>query len=133
MKTRAGKTLLELAWLEAEKHKWLESEKAGRDLGEAAIRDWSSLYFRKWCRDRWIEHLDGTCFWDELDKEDFGLLQRDFHLNVSLVACIVQRIKAGGENLDILQWVLDHHEDLDDALEILRLLDINARRLSFLP
>lgn len=124
-------TLLELAWLEAEKHKWIESEKAGKDLGEQAINDWSRRYFRRWSRDRWIEHLSGARYWGELDKEDFGLLNRNFHPNTELTAHIVLRIKAGGENLDILQWVLDNGQRLEEALEILRLLDINSRRLSF--
>jgi hypothetical protein len=126
-------TLIEMAWLEAEKHKWIESEKAGRDLGEDAIRDWSRRYFRRWCRDRWIEHLNGDRFWRELDKADFGLLKRNFHPNTPLVDYIVSRIKAGGENLDILLWVQDNHGSFEDALEILRLLDINSRRISFWP
>lgn len=123
--------LMELAWREAEKHKWIESEKAGRDLGEAAIHDWSRKHFRRWCRDRWIEHLAGERYWIELDRADFGLLKREFHPNAQLVALIVLRIKSGGENLDILNWVMESGESLRDALEILRLLDINSRRLSF--
>ena len=126
-------TLIEMAWLEAEKHKWIESEKAGRDLGEDAIRDWSRRYFRRWCRDRWIEHLNGDRFWRELDKADFGLLKRNFHPNTHMVEYIVQRIKSGGENLDILLWVQDNNQNFEDALEILRLLDINSRRISFWP
>jgi hypothetical protein len=124
-------TLFQLAWQEAERHKWIESEKAGRDLGEDAIRDWSRRYFRRWCRDRWIEHLNGDRFWSELDKEDFGLLQREFHTNNNLTAAIVTRIKSGGENLDIIQWSIETSESLDETLEILRLLDINSRRLTF--
>jgi hypothetical protein len=123
--------LMELAWREAEKHKWIESEKAGRDLGEAAIHDWSRKHFRRWCRDRWIEHLAGERYWFELDKADFGLLLREFHPNTGLVNAIVLRIKRGGENLDILNWVMENSGSLRDALEILRLLDINSRRLSF--
>lgn len=123
--------LMELAWREAEAHKWIESEKAGRDLGEAAIHDWSHKHFRRWCRDRWIEHLAGERYWIELDNTDFGLLRREFHPNTSLVHAIVQRIKAGGENLDILNWVMESGQCLCDALEILCLLDINARRISF--
>jgi len=123
--------LMELAWREAERHKWIESEKAGHDLGEAAIHDWSHKHFRRWCRDRWIEHLTGERYWIELDRADFGLLKRRFHPNAALVESIVQRIKRGGENLDILKWVMETGHCLCDALEILRLLDINSRRLPF--
>ena len=123
--------LMELAWREAERHKWIESEKAGHDLGDSAIYDWTHKHFRRWCRDRWIEHLTGEQYWSELDKADFGLLKRKFHPNAPLVDSIVQRIKAGGENLDILKWIMETGQCLCDALEILRLLDINSRRLPF--
>ncbi|MBE7465278.1 MAG: hypothetical protein HS116_17505 [Planctomycetes bacterium] len=121
------------ALAEAERHKWIESEKAGRDLGEAAIRDWSRRHWWRWCRDRWIEHLSGERYWSELDRADFGILKRDFHRNLELIACIVELIKHGGENLDIIQWILDHNAPLDDGLEILTLLDINSRRFNFWP
>ncbi|MFH0937731.1 MAG: hypothetical protein V1899_00365 [Planctomycetota bacterium] len=125
--------LLRLATLEAEKHKWIESQKAGRDLGEVALRDWSRHYWWRWCRDRWIEHLSGERFWNELDQDDFGLLKRDFHSNSALTQQIVLKIKAGGENLDIVQWAYDTHQNINQVLEILKLLDINSRRLTFWP
>ena len=126
-------SLYVIAQVEAERHKWLESEKAGCDLGKEALQDWSRLYWWKWCRDRWIEHLNGERFWSELGEEDYGLLRKGFHTNAVLVACIVERIKEGGENLDIIRWVLDQKESLDQALEILTCLDINSRRLEFWP
>jgi hypothetical protein len=130
---RSAVPLMRLAWQEAEKHKWIESEKAGRDLGADAIRDWSRKHFHRWCRERWIEHLLGTRYWGELDHEDFGLLRQDFHPNTRLVRLVTERIQTGGENLDILQWVVSCGENLHDTLEILWLLDINSRRLDFQP
>lgn len=118
---------------EAEKHKWIESEKAGRDLGEAALWDWSRRYWWRWCRDRWIEHLSGEKYWSELDHNDFGLLQRSFHNNESLIREIVANIKQGGENLNIIKWALDSNQDMRQVVEILELLDINSRRLTFWP
>ncbi len=125
--------LFRLAIQEAEKHKWIESQKAGHDLGEAALRDWSRRYWWRWCRDRWIEHLNGDRFWSELDQQDFGLLKRNFHSNVELVQAISARIKTGGENLDIIQWAQATHQNFDEVMEILKLLDINSRRLTFWP
>jgi hypothetical protein len=125
--------LFRFALLEAEKHKWIESQKAGRDLGIDALKDWSRLYWWRWCRERWVEHLGGVRFWSELDQHDFGLLNRDFHKNVDLVQAIVTRIKKGGENLDIIQWAQSSGQSMDDTLEILKLLDINSRRKSFWP
>lgn len=125
--------LFRFALSEAEKHKWIESQKAGRDLGEAAMRDWSRQYWWRWCRERWVEHLSGVRFWSELDQKDFGLLNRNFHANVELTQAIVSRIKTGGENLDIIQWAQTSGQNLQDTLEILKLLDINSRRKTFWP
>jgi hypothetical protein len=130
---RSASQLFRAALAEAEKHKWIESQKAGRDLGEAALRDWSRRYWWHWCRDRWIEHLSGERFWSELDQHDYGLLKRDFHPNPALVKEIVVRIKAGGENLDIIKWSLDSQQNVGEVLEVLKLLDINSRRLTFWP
>ena len=125
--------LFRLAIQEAEKHKWIESQKAGRDLGEAALRDWSRRFWWRWCRDRWIEHLSGERFWSELDQQDFGLLKRAFHPDTELIQAIVVRIKAGGENLDIIQWAQARGYHLNAVIEVLKLLDINSRRLTFWP
>ena len=125
--------LYRMALVEAEKHKWIESQKAGRDLGEAALRDWSRKYWWRWCRDRWIEHLSGERFWSELDQHDFGLLKRDFHPNMFLTEQIAMKIKMGGENLDIIQWAHTSKQDIAQVLQILKLLDINSRRLTFWP
>ncbi|MGL4419666.1 MAG: hypothetical protein ACRCZF_03280, partial [Gemmataceae bacterium] len=59
---------------EADKFKWIESEKAGFDLGETAIKRWVRDHWCVYLRAKWLEHLQGTCFWVELDRGDFGLL-----------------------------------------------------------
>lgn len=125
--------LYEAALSEAERHRWIESEKAGRDLGQAALADWSRKYWWRWCRDRWIEHLSGKRFWSELDKNDFGLLNNNFHPNQALMDFIVARIRTGGENLDIILAAERQSFSLVETLEILKLLDINSRRMTFWP
>ena len=87
---------------EALRYKWIESEKAGHDLGEAAIRRWVQNHWWGYLRARWLEHLQGKRFWVELDRGDFGLLQRKFHDNTLLLDRILDRLKAGQENLDII-------------------------------
>ncbi len=69
------------------------------------------------------------------DCSDFKahLLLRDFHPNTTLLGEIVARIKIGGENLDILIWAQTEKKNLNDTFEILRLLDINSRRMTFWP
>ena len=114
---------------EAERHKWIESEKAGHDLGEAAIRGWVKKHWWGYLRARWIEHLHGQRFWMELDQGDFGLLKSKFQEKAILLDRILDRIKAGQENLDIILWGLDWGISLNDIREILSALDINSRRL----
>jgi len=80
---------------EALRYKWIESEKAGHDLGEDAIRLWVKRHWWGYLRARWLEHLQGKCFWVELDRGDFGLLQREFHDNTLILDRILDRLKSG--------------------------------------
>jgi hypothetical protein len=115
---------------EIQKFKWIESEKAGRDLGESAIRRWVKDHWWGYLRSRWLEHLEGRRFWVELDRGDFGLLLHRFHDNTILLDRILDRIKAGQENLDIICWAQDWGIHPEPLIEILEALDINSRRLS---
>jgi hypothetical protein len=114
---------------EIQSYKWIESEKAGRDLGETAVRRWVKEHWWGYLRARWLEHLHGKCFWVELDRGDFGLLQRTFNENDVLLDRILDRIKAGQENLDIIRWALDWNIPTKPLIDILESLDINSRRL----
>src|SRR5262245_61384494 len=116
--------------LEAQRYKWIESEKAGHDLGEFALRRWVQQHWWGYLRARWIEHLEGKRFWVELDRGDFGLLQQTFPHDRILLDRILDRIKAGQENLDIIRWALDWGIPTDPVLQILEALDINSRRLA---
>lgn len=115
---------------EALEFKWIESEKAGFDLGEGAIRRWVQLHWCGYLRARWLEHLQGRRFWVELDRGDYGLLQREFRECPCLLDRILDRLKAGKENLDIIQWAVDWNIDLNSVCRVLEALDINSRRLS---
>src|SRR5947209_8137879 len=108
---------------EALRFKWIESEKAGRDLGEAALRRWVQQHWWGYLRARWVEHLQGTRFWVELDRGDFGLLKHRFHDKAVLLDRILDRLKSGQENLDIIQWALDWGIPSKDVREILSVLD----------
>lgn len=115
---------------EALRYKWIESEKAGHDLGEAALRRWVREHWWGYLRARWIEHLEGKRFWIELDRGDFGLLQKRFQEYALLLDRILDRLKAGQENLDIIRWAHDFGIPCKDVLMILEVLDINSRRLA---
>lgn len=115
---------------EVDRYKWIESEKAGYDLGEIAIRRWIGQHWSGYLRSKWLEHLQGVKFWAELDRGDFGLLQRDFHDNHLLLDRILDRLKSGQENLDVILWAQDWEMPIVDVLKILEALDINSRRLN---
>jgi hypothetical protein len=115
---------------EALQYKWIESERAGRDLGEAAIRRWVQCHWWGYLRARWLEHLQGKRFWVELDRGDFGLLQKRFIDNTLLLDRILDRLKAGQENLDIICWAQNWGIPTGPVLQILEALDINSRRLA---
>ncbi|MFO0799596.1 MAG: hypothetical protein U0804_19165 [Gemmataceae bacterium] len=115
---------------EANRYKWIASEQAGFDLGEAAIRQWVREHWNGYLRARWVEHLQGSCFWLELDRGDYGLLQRAFRDRQPLLNHILDRLKGGKENLDVIHWACDEKIELDPVLEILEALDVNSRRLA---
>jgi hypothetical protein len=113
---------------EALQFKWIESEKAGRDLGEIAIHMWIGEHWHGFLRHRWLEHLQGKTFWIELDQEDFGLLRRAFQAS-PLIDPIIEHLKDGRENLDIIQWALRNKIPMSEVHDILVTLDVNSGRL----
>lgn len=114
---------------EIQAFKWIESEKAGRDLGDDAVRRWVKHHWCGYLRARWLEHLQGRRYWMELDRGDYGLLQRRFQDKQVLLDRILDRLKSGQENLDIINWALDFGLCCQQVREILEALDINSRRL----
>jgi len=118
---------------EENRHKWIESERAGYDLGEGAIRRWVSEHWTGYLRARWVEHLQGKCFWVELDRGDFGLLQHEFKDCPQLLDLILDRLKSGQENLTLLVyaiWTCHDRFPTGRMIQILTSLDINSRRLA---
>src|SRR3954454_19107532 len=115
---------------EQDAFKWILSEQAGRDLGEEAIRRWVADHWNGYLRSKWLEHLQGVKFWAELDRGDFGLLQRAFQDNHLLLDRILDRLKSGQENLDVIIWAQDWQLPTEDVIRILTALDINSRRLN---
>jgi hypothetical protein len=114
---------------EVARHKWIESQKVGYDLGEAAIRQWVQEHWTGYLRAKWVEHLQGKCFWVELHQCDFGILQSKFQNCSQLLDTILDQLKAGKENLDVLDWACDCRLAIDPVIEILEALDVNSSRL----
>jgi Response regulator containing CheY-like receiver, AAA-type ATPase, and DNA-binding domains len=123
------KNLFEEASREAYRHKWIESEKSGHDLGDTAIEDWYRRFWNKFVRERWIQHVRGEVYWPELDNNDFALLQNEFEDYHPQIDDIVAILEKGGENLDIVQWAIENHQDMDAVMRALSRLDLNSHRL----
>jgi len=115
---------------EAMEYKWIESQRAGCDLGPMCINRWVQDHWNGFLRARWIEHLQGKTYWLELDRNDFGLLLCEFKGEESLLDRILERMKDGKENLDVINWALEWGLPLDRARYILERLDVNSKRLS---
>ncbi len=109
--------------------KWIESERVGYDLGESAVKRWVNQHWRGYLRARWLEHLQGKRFWIELDRGDFGLLVKDFEQDRDLLVPILDRLKSGEENLDVICWAENNSICTEPVVRILEALDINSRRL----
>ncbi|MBX9677887.1 MAG: hypothetical protein K2X38_03915 [Gemmataceae bacterium] len=115
---------------EAEAFKWIESQKAGYDLCDVALRRWVREHWWGFLRERWIQHLQGSAYWMELDRGDFGLLNNAFLDKQELLHPILNSLKNGLENLDVILWAQRDGLPMEDVINILEALDINSRRLS---
>lgn len=109
---------------------WIESERAGSDFDDVAVRRWIRRHWPAFVRARWLEHLQGKRFWIEMERGDFGLLQRLSPEDALLVDRILDRLAAGQENLDILVWAIDWGISQQRVIEVLELLNCNSRPLA---
>jgi hypothetical protein len=114
---------------EALKFKWTESEKANRDLGELALCLWQKKHWRLFLRSRWLEHLEGKRFCSEFNADQFGLLQRPITSHQMVLDRILDLLKMGRENLEILIWAVDSQIPCDPVQEILSKLRLNDSHL----
>ena len=119
------------SWAEACAEAWYRSQEAGYDQGEQAMRQWVRRHWRGFLRARWVEHMQGARFWLELAREEFGMLYQDDLVNARhLLGEIVEMLRCGAENLDILRWSRKFKSTTDQATirELLIRININAHR-----
>ncbi len=124
----ARRSLQDECLLEAERYKWCASERAGADCGTGAMLDWVRMHWNDFLRYKWLEHLRGINLWIELREEDFGLLEERFQ-NSPYIDEIIRQLLAGGENLTIINWAIDHKVPMEPIEEILLAIDINSCRI----
>ena len=126
------RSLREESWGEACKERWYLSQKAGCDQGENALRLWVRQHWQGFLRARWIEHMQGSRFWVELDRDEFGLLKRRDLVDArGLLDEIIEMVRCGAENLDVVRWSRRTKTPAEQKTvrQILALININAHRL----
>jgi hypothetical protein len=123
------KSLCKQSFLEALRYKWIESEKAGCDLGEHAVGEWLAKHWHGWCRARWLEHIMGEIYWAEFDSAAFGTLIGRISGDRTLLDRIMDRLRCGAENLDIILWASEWKIDVEAVIDILALVDVNRSRI----
>jgi hypothetical protein len=128
------RSLREEAWREACRERWYRSEEAGTDMGDEAVRRWVRGHWRGFVRVRWIEHLAGERFWVELDRADFGRLAEVPADQRPLLDEILERMRRGDENLDIIRWARrEKTPEVQRAIcELLGLINDNAHRRRYI-
>src|SRR5262245_10597350 len=116
---------------EANDFRWIESERLGCDQGESALRQWVQYHWSGFLRARWIEHMLGVRFWVELGRNEFGLLKRTPGEVRPLLDAILDKLKCGAENLDIIRWACQEKTIDEQHLirELLGLINVNAHRI----
>lgn len=121
-------SLFEEALAEALRHKYIESQKAGRDLGARAIDDWHRRHWTIWLRHRWLEHLLGERRWQEFESWRFGRLKALFAAQEALLAEVVEMVRRGAENADVLWHAARERRSLGVVVRMLIELRLNEIR-----
>jgi hypothetical protein len=119
------------ALIEIDRHRWIESEQHGHDLGHHADEHWMTHCWKGWVRSKLLEHLFGWRRWSAFGPDRFGLLVRgtvERMVSSDLLHQVARILAHGGENLDVIDWALEHDHPLDTVLWLLDRIDINAER-----
>lgn len=124
-------SLAEEARREALFERWIRSREVGYDLGTTVINRWIHIHWPGFLRARWIEHMLGVRYWSELDRNEFGILRNTPSDRLSILEEIVEQLRCGAENLDIIRWSRRTKNDVDQrtVLDLLLIINVNAHRM----
>jgi hypothetical protein len=121
-------TILDGARHHCDKHKWYLSEAAHCDVGVAAVEDWFDKHFPNYARERLIEHIHGRYLYEEFNQQAFNIVQVFTFRTPTLREQVVDLICKSKENLDVINWAMDHQKDVDEVIEFLTVIDVNSCR-----
>jgi hypothetical protein len=128
-RTLEGLSVYEQAARAVQEHKWIESEKAGRDLGEEAVRNWSRSHWLRFYRWRLVQHLRGEVYFREFHPRTFAVVSNHLRVPHDLLDAILNHVRDGCENLDIICWTHNRQLPVAPVIEVLEAIDINRQRL----
>ena len=126
---QAGLSVYEEAERAVQEHKWLESEKAGRDLGHEAVQHWSRRHWLRFYRWRFVQHLCGEVYFREFHQRTFAIVSCHLKASPELLEAILNQVRDGAENLDIICWAQNSGLPIESVIDILKAIDINRQRL----
>lgn len=124
------------ALAEVERHRWIESEQRGHDVGESAYEDWVVRCWNGWVRSKLLEHLYGWRRWSAFRNDLHGLMRRgtvERQVPNDVLRRVAWILGHGGENLDVIDWAVDHLDNVSNVLWLLEQIDINAARHRLVP
>ncbi|MDA3959916.1 MAG: hypothetical protein PF961_03930 [Planctomycetota bacterium] len=124
------------ALAEIERHRWIESEKKGHDVGPSAYEEWLTQCWNGWVRSKLLEHMYGWRCWSAFRSELHGLLRRgtvERHVSNEVLHRVAWILGHGGENLDVIDWAVEHTSEVQNVLWLLEQIDINAARHRLVP
>jgi hypothetical protein len=124
-----GLSVYEQAVQAAQEHKWIESEKAGHDLGHEAVRHWSRTHWLRFYRSRLLQHLRGEVYFREFHPRTFAVVSNQLKAPQELLEAILNQVRDGCENLDIICWGHNRQLPVAPVMEVLEAIDINRQRL----
>ena len=123
-------SLVEEAWLEANRHKWIESQKLGYDLGDGALREWFETYWEIFCRRKWLQHLFGEVQWSEFRRDKFDVIRSPSTHDDTVHRFVLNLAHDGMENLVMLNHAMDTKFPMSTVREILDTIDVNEAHIA---
>src|SRR4051812_17950274 len=127
----AAECIYDLGLLEALEHKWLESQRYGEDLGLIVVRDWCQRHWQTFQRFRRIEHLFGDHRYVQFSDDRFGIWKGRDRKDGTLFDLVLGAFECGMENLQFVDWVVQHQLPRKEAHDIFIKLDPNCVRMDY--
>jgi hypothetical protein len=129
----SGECIFEVGLIEALEHKWRESQRYGEDLGLLLVRDWCSRHWLTFQRFRRVEHLFGDRRFSQFTDDQLGIWRGRERIEGSLFDLVIGVFECGMENLEFVNWVIQHRLPREEAYDIFTTLDPNCVRLCHRP